>query len=127
MKDLTQNQNAVYRHLRMAARPQSAYDILDGVREQGLRAPQQIYRALKALTDRGLVHRVESLNAFIACDLKHKNNRIVFSICDDCGTVEELAPVDIPPKLKHMSQQSGFQTQKMVIELVGKCSDCGQV
>ena len=127
MKDLTQNQNAVYRHLRTAARPQSAYDILDGVREQGLRAPQQIYRALKALTDRGLVHRVESLNAFIACDLKHKNNRIVFSICDDCGTVEEMAPVDIPPKLKHMSQQSGFQTRKMVIELVGTCSDCGQV
>jgi Fe2+ or Zn2+ uptake regulation protein len=49
----------------------SAYDILDRLRGSGLRSPLQIYRALGPLTEQGLVHRLESLSAFVACAHPH--------------------------------------------------------
>ena len=124
MSGLARNQKKVYDHLLKANQPLGAYDLLDGLRHEGFRAPPQIYRALKALTSMGLVHRVESLNAFIACGQKHSAGQIVFAICDECGTVDELTPVEIPEKIKQLSLQSGFNAKKMVVELAGTCSNC---
>jgi len=65
--DLTRNQELVLGTLAHAHAPLSAYDILDRLRPDGLRAPLQVYRALEKLTERGLAHRLESLNAFVCC------------------------------------------------------------
>jgi hypothetical protein len=68
-------------------RPLSAYTILDQLRDQGFRAPLQVYRALDKLVEFGLVHRLESLNAFVAC--RHPDcedhETIAFMICEKCG------------------------------------------
>src|SRR5690606_9624291 len=69
--DLTRNQTLVLDALEKADAPLSAYTILDRLRGDGLRAPLQVYRALEKLLSAGLVHRLESLNAFVACARPH--------------------------------------------------------
>ena len=109
-----------------AAGPMSAYDILDKLRGEGLRAPLQVYRALEKLTERGLAHRLESLNAFVCCaDAQcHKSGSIAFAICEKCGRVEEFAERAVEQKLTGWSKAAGFVPSRMTIELRGICRDC---
>jgi Fur family zinc uptake transcriptional regulator len=63
----------------------------DAVRGQGITAPPTVYRALNRLVDEGLAHRVESLNAYVACaHSQHGEGAAIFSICQECGAVEEI-------------------------------------
>ncbi|MCC2690339.1 MAG: zur, partial [Rhizobiaceae bacterium] len=62
---LTRNQQLVLARLEAASGPVSAYGLLDQLRDDGFRAPLQVYRALEGLIKGGLVHRLESLNAFV--------------------------------------------------------------
>src|SRR5215218_5767433 len=113
--DLTRNQELVLGALAHSDAPLSAYDILDKLRGDGLRAPLQIYRALEKLTERGLAHRLESLNAFICCADAHchQNGSIAFAICEVCGKVEEFAEPAITTELRGWSQASGFVASRM--------------
>src|SRR5690606_8459657 len=90
---LTKNQLHVLERLETAAGPLSAYTLLDQLREKGFRAPLQVYRALDTLIKSGFVHRLESLNAFVACaePHDHSHDMIAFAICDLCGQVTELS------------------------------------
>ncbi len=65
--DLNKNDKKVLSALGRSEKPLSAYDILDRARSDALKAPVQVYRALEKLESRGLVHRIEALNAFVAC------------------------------------------------------------
>src|SRR3954451_7138096 len=124
--DLTRNQELVLGTLAHADAPLSAYDILDRLRGDGLRAPLQIYRALDKLTERGLAHRLESLHAFVCCADAHCHGTgsIAFAICEGCGKVEEFAEPAIEAKLRGWSKTSGFVPSRMTIELRGSCRDC---
>ncbi|MEO8757539.1 MAG: Fur family transcriptional regulator [Devosia sp.] len=124
--DLTRNQELVLGALAHAEAPLSAYDILDKLRGDGLRAPLQIYRALDKLTERGLAHRLESLNAFVCCADAHchESGSIAFAICEGCGKVEEFAEPVIESKLRGWSKTSGFVPSRMTIELRGLCKGC---
>lgn len=124
--DLTRNQELVLGTLAHAEAPLSAYDILDRLRGDGLKAPLQVYRALDKLTERGLAHRLESLNAFVCCagERCHESGSIAFAICDNCGRVEEFPDPEIEQRLKAWSRSSGFVPNRMTIELRGLCSSC---
>lgn len=124
--DLTRNQELVLGALAHAGAPLSAYDILDRLRGDGLRAPLQVYRALEKLTERGLAHRLESLNAFVCCaDADcHESGSIAFAICERCGRVEEFAEPAVEHQLKGWSKAAGFVPSRMTIELRGICKDC---
>ena len=73
---LTKNQSLVFETLQRADQPISAYTILDRLRDHGFRAPLQVYRALDKLVEAGLVHRLESLNAFVACAHRSEERRV---------------------------------------------------
>ena len=73
--------------LRGVGRPVSAYELIEQVRAKGVSAPPTVYRALQRLIGDGLAHRLESLNAFVACNHPHHPGKAVFAICDACGTV----------------------------------------
>lgn len=124
--DLTHNQELVLGELAHADAPLSAYDLLDRLRGQGLRAPPQVYRALDKLTERGLAHRLESLNAFVCCadETCHRSGSIAFAICEHCGRVEEFAERSIEARLKSWSAARGFVPNRMTIELRGRCAEC---
>jgi Fur family zinc uptake transcriptional regulator len=124
--DLSRNQQLVLGTLAHASTPMSAYDILDELRGEGLRAPLQVYRALDKLTERGLAHRLESLNAFVCCaDAQcHKTGIIAFAICEKCGRVEEFAERAVEQRLQSWSKSAGFTPSSTTIELRGICRDC---
>ena len=126
--DLTRNQELVLGTLAHSDAPLSAYDILDRLRSEGLRAPLQVYRALEKLTERGLAHRLESLNAFVCCaDAQcHTSGSIAFAICEKCGRVEEFADKSVEQKLTAWSKSASFAPSRMTIELRGLCGECAK-
>jgi Fur family zinc uptake transcriptional regulator len=117
----------ILRVLRSAKSPMSAYAILGAVQNTRITAPTTVYRALSRLIADGAVHRLESLNAYVACsDLPHLHGSSVFAICRDCGHVDELAEVDVVQRLHSDATQLGFQVEATTIELTGRCALCGR-
>lgn len=123
---LTRNQRLVLEKLEAADGPLSAYALLDALRGHGFRAPLQVYRALRALTNAGKVHRLESLNAFVACCGSHDNDAgmIAFAICNDCGQVNEFADKVVSERLQKWVGDRGFKASSTAIEIRGLCSAC---
>jgi len=105
----------------------SAYDVLEQLRPSHPKiAPVTIYRALAALTERGKVHRLESQNAFIACQSHRHEQAAILSICNDCGTVEENVAPSLTTELSNLVEESGFAASRHVIEVHGVCASCGE-
>jgi Fur family zinc uptake transcriptional regulator len=128
---LSRNQRIVLNALREGgARAQTAYDVLARVAPSGLRGPQTIYRALDALRAAGLVHRIASLNAFVACSHAQDegghadHHRPCFAVCRDCGAVAELDDPALGAVLGVVGRGSGFAVAEQVVELVGRCPAC---
>lgn len=124
--DLTRNQELVLGALNHSPAPLSAYDILDKLRGDGLRAPLQVYRALDKLVERGLAHRLESINAFVACADAHCHRKglIAFAICSDCGKVDEFADAVIEERLAGWADTKGFKVERTIMEIRGRCAAC---
>ena len=111
--------------LRHSGGAMSAYGILENLRASNPKlAPPTIYRALAALSERGVVHRLESQNAFIACQSDHGSDATVLSICNDCGSVEESAAPDVLKDLSSLAEKTGFVPKRHVVEIIGRCGDC---
>jgi Fur family transcriptional regulator, zinc uptake regulator len=124
--NLTKNQAMVYQALSDAKLPLTAYTILDDLREQGFRAPPQVYRALEKLQEMGLVHRLESLNAFVAC--RHtdcqSHDFIAFAICDTCGEAVEIAQKSLEDEILSLTKTYQFKAIKTSVEIRGICQSC---
>jgi Fur family zinc uptake transcriptional regulator len=122
---LTRNQALVHGALVDAAGPLSAYAILDRLRDDGFRAPLQVYRALTRLVELGMVHRVESLNAFVACKApRERHESVVFTICECCGAVGEIADGRVCEELQELAAERGFALSASIVELRGSCRAC---
>lgn len=126
---LTANQLAVFEAMTAAATPLSAYAILERLRAgaaPGIRAPLQVYRALDKLTALGLVHRLESLNAFIVCDQRcgRGDHPPAFAICDACGQVAEFVDPSVEKGLTRWSKGNAFRPKRVTVELRGLCENC---
>src|SRR5258707_8886186 len=107
-------------------KPLGAYEIVERLALKGPR-PARItaYRALEFLRENGLVHRIESRNAFIACVHTHAaGDLVVFLICEHCGTVGEASSADVAATLTSAARAAGFTPKSPVIEISGICSHC---
>lgn len=126
---LTKNQKLVFDVLANSAGPLSAYTILDQLRDQGMRAPLQVYRALEKLLESGRVHRLESINAFVACSHGEceASDATAFAICETCEKVMEISSEDLASHLHAMTSTSGFRVRKSTIELRGCCKSCDTI
>lgn len=124
--DLTRNQALVLGVLEEVQTPLSAYDILDQLKDEGFRAPLQVYRALDKLVEQGMVHRLESLSAFVACSHAqcHDTGLIAFAICEDCGHVSEFSDTDVSRRLDAWVRKNRFSPSKTTIEIRGHCAAC---
>ncbi len=105
-----------------------AYEILDVLRREGLGSqPPVVYRALNFLVANGLVHKIERLNAFIACVHPELRHVPAFMICRGCKTVAE-AQARLPEGgLPELAKAAGFQIERAVIEAEGLCPACQDV
>jgi len=107
-------------------KPLGAYEIIERLAPKGTRpAPITAYRALEFLRENGLVHRIESRNAFIACVHNHAAGAlVVFLICERCGAVGEASSADVTSTLTSAARAAGFTPKSPVIEVSGICSHC---
>ncbi len=123
---LTKNQATVIGALRQAGRPLSAYQILDieDVRQAGLKAPLTIYRALEKLIAHGLVHRIESLNAFVVCEEEAHAEPAAFMICRECKHTIEFPATSIRRQMAKQAEAHGFRIEGINLEVTGLCADC---
>ncbi|MGO4439910.1 Fur family transcriptional regulator [Rhizobium sp. RAF56] len=125
---LTKNQTLVFEVLTKAEGPLSAYTILDRLRDHGFRAPLQVYRALDKLLEYGVVHRLESINSFVACahpdEDCHNHGIVAFAICDGCGHVIEFHDHEVDHRLLGWLKGQSFKPEKATIEVRGHCAAC---
>ncbi|AHC73489.1 transcriptional regulator np20 [Candidatus Endolissoclinum faulkneri L5] len=87
-------------------------------------APQTVYRALEFLIKQGLVHRIESLNAFVGCIEPEENHMGYFLICQSCGVVQEFANGVLNQALRYYANKLNFQIKCITIEVAGLCANC---
>ena len=102
-----------------------AYEIIERMAANGPRpAPITVYRALDFLLAHGLVHKIESRNAFIACSHAHEGEPAALLICEGCGIVAELDAPETFSVLARQAAAQGFKAERMVVEIAGRCSLC---
>jgi Fur family transcriptional regulator, zinc uptake regulator len=120
------NQQLVLEALNHAGKPLSAYELLDLLREEGLRSPLQVYRALERLIGQGSVHKIESTSTFAVCSSGNceAQGHAIFAICRRCGETLELHDPQLDHLLHHLSHKHGFATQSAIVELSGLCREC---
>jgi Fur family zinc uptake transcriptional regulator len=121
---LSRNQTEILSCLRKSKEPMSAYAILDQVRTAGISHPPTVYRALAELMQKGMVHRLQSRSAFIACGHGACDGKFAFAICRECGKV-----VEIPLSDDDRAALLGLAPQEIVpeqvtLELAGLCAAC---
>lgn len=106
-------------------KPLTAYEILDllGTKLDKPKPPTA-YRALEFLSKHGFIHRIESLNAFVACGEDHQHHGSQFMICDSCGHVEEVHLCHVPEGLAKQAKSKGFKISHWNVELHGRCKNC---
>jgi Fur family zinc uptake transcriptional regulator len=117
-------------------RPLGAYDIMERLVRKAVSlgtslrtkpAPITVYRALEFLRTNGLVHRIESRNAFVACVHSHAaGDLILFLICERCGAVGEASSAKVAATIKLAARKAGFSPKSPVIEISGICTHCGK-
>jgi Fur family zinc uptake transcriptional regulator len=104
-----------------------AYDLLNRLStEDHTVKPPTVYRALDFLLEHGLIHRVDSLNAFVGCTHPSDPHEARLLICTHCGRVDELATPELDAALARALAPTGFQPTRARLEVHGLCADCAK-
>jgi len=124
----TEMRSAVFHALAGFDRPASAYDIADRVSQaKGRRiAANSIYRILDLFVAANLARRVESANAYVANDHPDCLHDCIFLICDRCGQTTHIDDDRLTSGLRAAAVRAGFAPDRPVIEVRGRCSNCGE-
>ena len=123
---LTKNQQIVLSVLEESDEPLKAYTILSDTQKKGINAPTQVYRALDKLTAIGKVHKIESRNTYIACNISNCNamTSTSFLICKRCDKVTELEKDNLKSFFGTLSQSVNFEYSDHNLEIFGCCNAC---
>ncbi len=121
----TDSRQHVLEIIAASKKPMGAYDILEALGKYiDDPKPPTAYRAIEFLMEQGIIHRIESLNAYVLCGTDHRHAGSQFLICDKCGTVVEAHICHVPEDLARRATEEGFNLSRWDAELHGTCSDC---
>jgi len=120
---MTSSRLRTYELILEAAGPIKAYDVIDRFHPDGAAKPPTVYRALSFLEQMGLIHRIESLNAFVACDTRDHKHTAGFLLCDCCGQSVEIA-IPAMPEIEANAASNGFRVAHITLEARGLCHAC---
>ena len=124
---LTADRQAVLEVLLASHRAQGAYDIMEQIDWRGRRpAPAVVYRALDFLVSHGLAHKIESLNAFMACANADHAHKPMIMICRDCSEVAEFEASGIGRAIAKAARENNFVADETTVEVTGLCGACAQ-
>lgn len=122
---LTKNERLVWDALAAAGEPLKAYEILDRLKERGVRAPMTVYRALDGLEEKGAIHKLDGLNAFVLCNQDGMHDVQAFLVCERCTTVTEVEIDGVAAGVGPALKRTGFDMHTARLEVRGRCRDCG--
>jgi Fur family zinc uptake transcriptional regulator len=124
---LTPIRRKVLEALYATHKPLGAYDLAEMLGPKGRRlAPITVYRALDFLIEHGLVHRLASQNAYIACAHQHgPSETVAFLICENCGSVDEVTSSALSKTLGDVLEREKFTPNGQILEITGHCAQCG--
>lgn len=128
-KKMTKKEQIVFNLLKNRGTPLSAYAMLSELRDDGFRAPLQVYRALDKLVALHLVHKLECMNSYIACCNDHhaEDGCATFTICDQCGNVAEIEDRPLAHALTKLTDRLNFDLRHSTIEMRGLCQKCNDL
>ena len=111
MQNLSKNQQIIFDLIDKSPEPLKAYSILFNVQKRGIKAPLQVYRALDKLVEIGKIHKIESRNAFIACQNSscQISKATAFSICESCEKVTEINNSNLSKYLTGFKDKNGYE------------------
>lgn len=122
---LTKNRRRVLELVWQSHAPVGAYDVLERLREDGVRAaPPTVYRALEFLMSQGLVHRIETRNAFVGCPQPQHEHEAQYLLCEACGDAVEIDVGGVGRRIAALAAQHGFTVATQTIEARGLCRRC---
>ena len=123
---LSKNQQIILDLIVKSSEPLKAYSILFNVQKKGIKAPLQVYRALDKLVELGKIHKIESRNAFIACQNSscQISKATAFSICESCENVSEISNSKLSKYLANFADEAGMKYNKYNLEFFGLCKKC---
>ena len=124
--NLSKNQQIIFDIIDKSSEPLKAYAILFNVQKKGIKAPLQVYRALDKLVEIGKIHKIESRNAFIACQNSscQISKATAFSICEVCEKISEISNSKLSKYLSNFSDNTGIKYSKYNLEFFGLCKKC---
>jgi Fur family zinc uptake transcriptional regulator len=119
---------AVFDALASFDKPASAYDIAEQVSKAQDRrvAANSVYRILDLFVGANLARRVESANAYVANQHPACLHDCIFLICDTCGHAVHLDDDSLTSGVRAAATDAGFSAPRPVIEVRGKCGECGE-
>lgn len=121
---LTAPRRRVLELLLQAGHPLKAYDLIAAFGpDRGPAKPPTVYRALEFLERQGFAHRIESLNAYVACRQGPQAHAAAFLICDCCGDAREVEP-EGAERLTDLAARAGYAIRVVTMEAHGLCADC---
>jgi Fur family transcriptional regulator, zinc uptake regulator len=124
-QSLTPLRRRVFEIVLEADRPLGAYDVLDILsKDRGRVAPPTVYRSLDFLLEQGLVHKVLSVNGFVACSQAARPHAAELFICRKCGNAVEVARRISDRRLDEAAAELDFAIESVVLEVRGLCHDC---
>ncbi len=122
----TQLRKQVFELIWCSHRPLGAYRLMEMLSESETRrvAPPTVYRALEFLLEQGLIHRINSLNAFTGCPHPDQPHDNYFLICKRCGNAMECEQSTLQQAISNTVEPLGFKVLEANIEIVGLCQPC---
>ena len=123
---LSKNEKLVWDALAKSPEPLKAYEILDLLKEAGVRAPMTVYRALEGLEAKGHIHKLEGLNAFVLCNHEGPHAVQTFMVCETCSTVRELDVIAVEADIAPAIKAANFDMHMARLEIKGNGSACRQ-
>lgn len=123
--NLTPIRAEALKQIAAAGKPVKAYDLLERMRGgPGASAPPTIYRALDFLLEHGFIHRLVSINAFLACHHPLAGHVVPILICPSCETAQELDDESIAAQLYALARAQRFEPSSAYLEVLGRCARC---
>lgn len=121
---LSKNETLVWETLAAGDDPLKAYEILDQLKERGVRAPMTVYRALDGLEGKGHIHKIDGMNAFVLCNHEGPHMVQTFLVCEKCSNVKELEMVAVEAGILDAVRKSSFEMNTARLEIKGECERC---
>ncbi len=123
---LTELRRKILELLWESGRPTGAYELIETLKQEQARpiGPPTVYRALEFLMSQGLVSKIESRNAYVACAHPERRRACLFFICTNCGASAELEDARVEELLAEDAAALGYRVARRVVEVEGICATC---